>query len=82
MIVHVLDLPFDEAVNALAVRPVCEPANHTEPIGSLLLRKELLNRNHNPLSPLLMPADTHHFLFETHLGLDQSAVFSFPPSSL
>lgn len=63
VIIHVLDLPFDKAVNSLAVRPVCEPTDHAEPVGPLLSGKQLLHRNHNPLSPLLMAADTHHFLF-------------------
>lgn len=63
VIIHVLNLPFDKAVDALAVRPVCEAADHSEPIGPLLFSEQLLNRNHNSLPPHLpMPAAAHHFL--------------------
>lgn len=82
VIIHVLNLPFDKAVDALAVRPVCETTDHPEPVGPLLSGKQLLNRNHDPLSPLLLAVDAHHFLFQTHLRLDQGAVFCLPPSSL
>lgn len=82
MIVHVLNLLFDKAVNALAVRPVCEAADHAEPVGPLLSGKQLLNGNHDPLSPLLVAVDTHHFLLQTHLRLDQRAIFCLPPPSL
>lgn len=82
VIIHVLNLPFDIAVNALAVRPVCETADHAEPVRPLLFGKQLLNRNGNSLSPLLMAVDAHNFLFQTHLGLDQTAIFRLPPSSL
>lgn len=82
VIIHVLNLPFDKAVNALAVRPVCEAADHAKPVGPLLSGKKLLDGDHNPLSPLLMAVDTHHFLFQTHFRLDQRAIFCLPPSSL
>lgn len=82
VIVHVLNLPFDEAVDALAVRAVCEAADHAEPVRPLLSGEQLLDGNHDPLSPLLVAVDTHHFLFQTHLGLDQRDVFCLPPSSL
>lgn len=82
VIIHVLNLPLDKAVNALAVGPVCETTDHAEPIWPLLSGKKLLNGNHNPLSPLLMAVDTHHLLFQTHFRLDQRAIFRLPPSSL
>lgn len=82
MIIHVLDLPFDKAVDALAVRAVREPADHAQPVGPLLFGKQPLDRNHNALSPLLMAVDTDHFLFQTHLRLEQRAVFRLPPPSL
>lgn len=82
VIIHVLDLPFDKAVNALAVRAVREPTDDAEAVGPLLFGKQPLNRDHNPLPPLLMAAGTHHFLFQPHFRLDQRAVFCLPPSSL
>lgn len=82
VIVHVLNLPFDKAVNALAVGPVCETTDHAKPVGSLLFGEQLLNGDHDPLSPLLMAVDAHHFLFQTHLRLDQRDIFCLPPSSL
>lgn len=82
VIVHVLNLSFDEAVDAFAVRPVCETTHHAEPVGPLLFCKQFLNGNHDPLSALLMAVDAYHFLFQTHLRLDQRAVFCLPPASL
>lgn len=82
MIVHVLNLPLDKAINALAVRPVCKSTDYAEPIRPLLPRKQLLNRNHDPLSPLLMAAHTHNLLFQTYFRLDLRTIFSLPPSSL
>lgn len=82
VIIHVLNLSLDKAINALAVSPVSEATDHAEPVGPLLFGKELLHGNHDPLSPLLMAVDTHHFLFQTQLRLDQRAVFGLPPSSL
>lgn len=80
VIIHVLYLPFDVAVDALAVRPVCESTDHAEPVGSLLFGKQFFNGDRDLLPPLLI--DTHNFLFQTHLRLDQGAVFCLPPSSL
>lgn len=82
MVIHVLNLPLDEAVNALAVRPVCEATDHSEPVRPLLSGEQLLNGNHDPLSTLLVAVDTHHLLFQTHLRLDQRAIFCLPPPSL
>lgn len=82
VVVHVLNLLLDVAVNALAVRSVCETTNHAQPIWSLLSGKQLLNRNYNPLSPLLVGIEAHHLLLQTDLRLDQTAIFRLPPSSL
>lgn len=62
VIIHVFNLPFNKAVNALAVGPVCELPYHPKPVGPLLSGKQFLNWNRNPLSSLLGPIDTHHFL--------------------
>lgn len=82
VIVHVLNLPLDEAVNALAVRPVCETADHAEPVRPLLSGKQLLDRDHDPLSSLLLVVATHHLLFQTNLRLGNRAIFCLPPASL
>lgn len=80
VIIHVFYLSFDVAVDALAVCPVCETTDHAEPVRPLLFGKQFLYRDNDLLSPLLI--DTHNFLFQTHLRLDQGAVFRLPPSSL
>lgn len=82
MIVHVLNLPLDKAIYAFAVRPVCESADYAEPVGPLLPSKQLLNGNHDPLTPLLMAAHAHHLLFQTHFRLHLRSLFRLPPSSL
>lgn len=61
VIIHVLNLSFDEAVNAFAVRAVGEPAHHAQSVRPLLLGKQPLDRNHYFLAPLA--ADADHFLF-------------------
>lgn len=82
VVIHVLNLPLDKAVDTLAVCPVCETADHAEPVRPFLAGEQLLNGNHNPLSTLLVAVDTHHFLFQTHLRLDQRTIFCLPPPSL
>lgn len=44
MIIHVLDLPLDVAVNALAVGPVCELSHHAQSIRPFFSGKKLLDR--------------------------------------
>lgn len=68
MIVHVFNLSFDKAVDALSVRSVGETADHAEPVRPLLLSGEqLLDGQRDPLPTL----PTHHFLIYAHLGLDE-----------
>lgn len=62
VIVHVFDLPFDKAVDSFAVRPVGEPAHHSQPVGPLVPGEQLLHRNRDLLPSLLAPVDAQHFL--------------------
>lgn len=82
VIVHVLDLFLDKAVDALAVRAVGEAADHAQPVGPLLSGKQLLDGNPDPLSPLLVAVGADHFLFQTQPRLDQRDIFCLSPSSL
>lgn len=79
VIVHVFNLLLDEAVNALAVRPVRQASDHTEPVRPPLAGEQLLYRNGDFLTPLVMAG--HYFLVQD-FRLDQTTVFSFSPSSL
>lgn len=82
MIVHVLNLPLDKAINAFAVRPVCESTDYAEPVRPLLPGEQLLDGNYDPLSPLLLAAHAHNLLFQTYFRLDLRTIFRLPPSSL
>lgn len=81
MIIHVLNLPLDIAVNALAVSTVCQLPHHTQAIRPLLLGKELPDRDGDTLATLLW-ADTHHLLPQADLGLCQGPILLLPPASL
>lgn len=81
MVIHVLDLPFDVAVDALAVGPVGQLAHHAQPVGPLLLGKELPDGDGDALAPLL-GAHAHHLLPQAHLGLRHAPVLLLPPASL
>lgn len=61
MVIHVLDLPLDVAVNALAVGAVGEFSHHAQPVRPLLSSKKLLDRNNDPLAPTLS-VNAHHLL--------------------
>lgn len=82
MVVHVLYLLLDEAVDAFAVGSVSEPSHHAEAVGPLLPGEELLDRHCDPLAPSL-PTHTHHLLLQTHLGLDHRGprFFTLTPAS-
>lgn len=62
VVIHIFDLPLNEAVQALAVRSIRQPTDHAQPVRPLLSSKQLFNRNGDSLSSLLMAVDTHHFL--------------------
>lgn len=81
MVIHVLDLPFDVAVDALAVGPVGQLPHHAQPVGPLLLGKELPH-GHGDALPSLLGAHAHHLLPQAHLGLRQAPVLLLPPASL
>lgn len=48
MVVHVLDLFLDEAVQALAVGPVGEPAHNAQSVRPLVPGEQLLDRRRDP----------------------------------
>lgn len=81
MVIHVLYLPLDVAVNALAVGAVCELPYHAQPVRSLLPGKKLLDRYDNAL-PTPLSSYTHHLLPQGHLGRSRSSFFGFTPPSL
>lgn len=81
MIVHVLNLPLHVAVDALAIRPVCQLPHHPQAIRPLLLGKKLPDRDSDALATLLW-AHTHHLLPQADLGLCQAPVLLLPPASL
>lgn len=82
VIVHVFDLLLDEAVDALAVRPVGQTPDHAQPVRPLLAGEQLLHGNGDFLTALLMVLSVRRLLLQPDFGLDQTTVFSLPPSSL
>ncbi|KAF3853321.1 hypothetical protein F7725_014009 [Dissostichus mawsoni] len=72
-----LDQFVDLFVLTHARRKLCSQVDQR-----LLQDSTLLHRNYDPLSSLLMAADAHHFLSQTHLRVNQRAVLRLPPSSL
>lgn len=81
MVIHVLYLPLDIAVNALAVGAVCELPYHAQSIRPLLPGKKLLDRYNNAL-PTPLSSNTHHLLTQGHLWWCWSSFFGFTPPSL
>lgn len=81
MVVHVLYLPLDVAVNALAVGAICELPYHAQPIRPLFPSKKLLDRYDDAL-PATLSVNTHHLLPQGHLWWTWSSFFGFTPPSL
>lgn len=81
MVIHVLYLPLDVAVNALTVGAVSELPYHAQPIRPLLPGKKLLDRYNDPL-PAPLSVNTHHLLPQGHLWWPWSSFFGFTPPSL
>lgn len=81
MVVHILNLPLDVAVNALAVGAVGELPDHAQPVRPLLPGKKLLHGYHDALTAPL-PGDAHHFLSQRYLRRSRCSFFGFAPSSL
>lgn len=81
VVVHVLDLPLDVAVDALAVGAVGQLAHHAQSVRPLLAGKQLLDGHHDALAAPL-PGDAHHFLPQGDLGRPRSSFFGFAPASL
>lgn len=81
MVIHVLYLPLDVAVNALAVGAVCELPYHAQSIRPLLTGKKLLDRYNDALATPLS-GNTHHLLPQGHLWWSWSSFFGFTPPSL
>lgn len=80
MVVHVLNLPLDVAVNALAVGAVGELPDHAQPVRPLLPGKKLLHGYDDALTAPL-PGNAHHLLSQRHLRRSRRSFFGFPPSS-
>lgn len=80
MVIHILYLSLDVAVNALAVGAVCEFPHHAQAIGTFLSGKKLLDRNNNAL-PTPLSVNTHDLLPQGHLWWS-SSFFGFTPPSL
>ena len=81
MVVHVLYLPLDVAVDALAVRAVRKLAHHAQAVGPLLPGEELLDGHNDALTPPLA-VHAHHLLPQGHLGGPWRALLRLPPPSL
>lgn len=81
MVIHVLYLPLDVAVNALAVGAVCELSYHAQSIRPLLSGKKLLDRYNDALTTPL-PGNAHNLLPQGHLWWSWSSFFGFTPPSL
>lgn len=81
MVIHVLYLSLDVAVNALAVRAVREPPHHAQPVRPLLSGEKLLD-GHNDALAAPLPGDAHNLLPQGHLGRTRRAFFGFAPPSL
>lgn len=81
VVVHVLDLPLDVAVDALAVGAVGQLAHHAQSVRPLLAGKQLLDGHHDALAAPL-PRDAHHFLPQGDLGRPRGSFFGFAPTSL
>lgn len=81
MVIHVLYLPLDVAVDTLAVGAVCELPYHAQPIRPLLSGKKLLDRHDDALAAPL-PVNAHHLLPQGHLWWSWSSFFGLTPPSL
>lgn len=81
MVIHILYLSLDVAVNALAVGAVCEFPHHAQAIRPFLSGKKLLDRNNNAL-PTPLSVNTHDLLPQGHLWWSRSSFFGFTPPSL
>lgn len=80
VVVHILNLPLDVAVDALAVGAVGELADHAKPVRPLLPGKKLLHGYHDALAAPL-PGDAHHFLSQRYLWRSRRSFFGFTPPS-
>lgn len=81
VVIHILYLSLDVAVNALAVGAVCELPHHAQAIRPFLSGKKLLDRNNNAL-PTPLSVNTHDLLPQGHLWWSRSSFFGFTPPSL
>lgn len=81
MVIHVLYLPLDVAVNTLAVGAVRELPYHAQPIRPLLSGKKFLDRYNDALATPLS-VNTHHLLPQGYLWWSWSSFFGFTPTSL
>lgn len=81
MVVHVLNLPLDVAVDALAVGAVGELPYHAQPVRPLLPGKKLLHGYHDALTAPLS-GNTHHFLPQWDLRRSRGSFFGLTPPSL
>lgn len=81
VVIHVLYLPLDVAVNTFAVGAVGELPYHAQPVRPLLSGEKLLDRYDNALSATL-PINAHHLLPQGHLWWTWSSFFGFTPPSL
>lgn len=80
MVVHILNLPLDVAVDALAVGAVGELPYHAQPVRPLLPGKELLHGYNDALTAPLS-GDAHHFLSQWYFRRTRGSFFGFTPPS-
>lgn len=81
VVIHIINLPLDVTVDALAIGAVCQLSDHAQPIRPLLAGEKLLDGNDDAL-PAPLSVHTHNLLTQWHLWRTWSSLFGFTPPSL